>query len=79
MKTYTFTIVIEKEPEDPGYYAHCPALPGCFGAGDTVEATLDDMKLAMAQHLDAMVARGERIPVNVARPTLAEVTLEVPA
>jgi hypothetical protein len=30
MKFYSFQIVIEKEPEDEGYYAYSPTLPGCF-------------------------------------------------
>jgi hypothetical protein len=28
MKFYSFQIVIEKEKDDPGYYAYSPALPG---------------------------------------------------
>jgi len=37
MKFYSFQIVIEKEKDDPGYYAYSPALPGCFSNGKTVE------------------------------------------
>ena len=29
MRFFNFEIVIEKEPEDPGYYAYSPTLPGC--------------------------------------------------
>ena len=79
MKTYTFTIVIEKEPDDPGYYAHCPALPGCFGAGLTVEEARENMKQAIAQHIESLRAHGEEIPGDVGDPTITEVTLEVPA
>lgn len=79
MRQYTFTVVIEKEPADPGYYAHCPALPGCFGAGATVEETVEDMRLAIAQHVAALLEEGETIPDDAGRPTITEVTLEVPA
>ena len=37
MKFYSFQIVIEKEPEDEGYYAYSPTLPGCFSNGRTIE------------------------------------------
>ncbi len=79
MKQYTFTIVIEKEPEDPGYFAHCPALPGCFGAGDTIDETLEDMRAAIALHVESLVEHGDNIPTDTGYPTIAEVTLDVPA
>jgi predicted RNase H-like HicB family nuclease len=79
MNRYTFTIVIQKEPEDPGYYAHCPALPGCFGAGLTVEETVEDMRAAMALYIESLVDHDEQIPADTGQPTIAEVTLDVPA
>jgi predicted RNase H-like HicB family nuclease len=79
MKSHTFTIVIEKELEDPGFYAHCPTLPGCFGAGLTVEETVEDMRAAIALYLEDLIEHGEPIPVDVGQPTIREVTLDVPA
>lgn len=79
MKSYTFTIVIEKEPDDPGYYAYCPALPGCFGTGMTIDETKEDMKKAIALHLESLLAHGDPVPEFRDEPTIAEVTLEVPA
>ena len=35
MRFYNFEIVIEKEPEDEGYSAYSPSLPGCFSNGRT--------------------------------------------
>jgi len=37
MRFYSFQIVIEKEPEDEGYYAYSPTLPGCFSNGRSIE------------------------------------------
>ncbi len=37
MRSFDFQIVIEKEIDDPGYLAYCPALQGCFSNGATVE------------------------------------------
>ena len=39
VKFYDFEIVIEKEPEDAGYFAYSPSLPGCFSNGLTIEET----------------------------------------
>jgi len=39
MQFYSFEVVIEKEPEDEGYFAYSPTLPGCFGNGKTIEET----------------------------------------
>jgi hypothetical protein len=39
MRYYAFEIVIEKEPDDAGYLAHSPTLPGCFSNGRTIEET----------------------------------------
>lgn len=35
MSEYQFTVVIE--PDERGYHAFVPALPGCHSFGDTVE------------------------------------------
>lgn len=79
MKQHTFTIVIEKEPEDPGFYAHCPALPGCFGAGLTIEETVEDMRAAIALYLEDLVEHGEEIPADAGQPMIREVTLDISA
>jgi hypothetical protein len=36
MKFYSFQIIIEKEPEDEGYFAYTPTVPGCFSNGKTI-------------------------------------------
>lgn len=57
-----FEIVIEKEPEDEGYFAYCPALPGCFSNGKTIEETERNMREAIQQHVAALLAHGEAVP-----------------
>ena len=61
MRFYSFEIVIEKEPEDEGYFAYSPTLPGCFGNGRTIEDTKRNMRQAVQQHLEALLAHGEPI------------------
>jgi predicted RNase H-like HicB family nuclease len=59
MKFYSFQIVIEKEPEDEGYYAYSPTLPGCFSNGRTVEEAKRNIREAIEQHLAALLAHAQ--------------------
>ena len=43
MRFYSFQIVIEKEPEDEGYFAYSPTVPGCFSNGKTIEEARRNM------------------------------------
>jgi predicted RNase H-like HicB family nuclease len=54
MQYFHFEIVIEKEPEDDGYFAYSPTLPGCFSNGKTLEETKQNIREAMTQHLDSL-------------------------
>lgn len=59
MKFYSFEIVIEKEPEDDGYLAYCPALPGCFSNGLTIEETKKNIREAIQLHLESLPAHNQ--------------------
>lgn len=78
MRYYTFEIVIEKEPEDPGYFAYSPTLPGCFSNGATIEEARLNMREAVQGHLEALMARGDDIPQNDAIVHVEELTVGVP-
>jgi antitoxin HicB len=78
MKFYSFSIVIEKEEEDPGYYAYSPDLPGCFGAGRTVEETKESMRRAVELHIESLLAHGEPIPQNKKLVHVEELTVGMP-
>jgi predicted RNase H-like HicB family nuclease len=56
MKFFNFEVVIEKEPEDEGYFAYCPGLKGCFSNGPTIEATRRNIREALVQHVQACLA-----------------------
>ena len=62
MKSYSFAVVIEKEPEDPGYLAYSPTLAGCVSSGDTVEETRANMREALQQHVETLLEDGLPIP-----------------
>ena len=78
VKTYSFAIVIEKEPEDPGYFAYSPTLPGCFGNGPTIEATRANIREAIQQHLESLIAQGEVVPQSLDSVHVEEMTLSLP-
>lgn len=54
MRFYNFEIVVEKEPEDAGYFAHSPTLPGVFSNGLTIKETRRNIRDAIQQHLAAL-------------------------
>ena len=65
MTFYTFEIVVEKEPEDDGYAAYSPTLPGCFSNGKTIEEAKRNIREAIQQHLGSLLAHGQQVPQNV--------------
>jgi predicted RNase H-like HicB family nuclease len=63
MKTYRFSIVIEKDEEDEeGYFAFCPELQGCYTQGDTYEEVLENIKDAIQLHVNDRLDNGEKVP-----------------
>lgn len=78
MKYFTFEVVIEKEPEDAGYFAYVPDLPGCVTGGLTFEETRENMRDALALYLESLLA--DNLPVPQ-RPGVVreQITLAVPA
>ena len=40
MSEYTYTIILEPDPEEGGYTVTVPALPGCVTQGETIEEAI---------------------------------------
>ena len=78
MKFYSFQIVIEKEPEDDGYSAYSPTLPGCFSNGKTIEAAKRNIREAIQQHLESLRAHAQPIPQEDRMVHVEELTVGVP-
>jgi predicted RNase H-like HicB family nuclease len=66
MRFYSFQIVIEKEPEDEGYYAYSPTLPGCFSNGKSIEAARRNIREAIEQHIASLMLHRQPIPQDMA-------------
>ena len=60
MKTYRFSVIIEKDLE--GFFAFCPELQGCYTQGDSYEETLFNIKDAIRLHLEDRLENKEEIP-----------------
>lgn len=65
----TFAVVIEEA--DHNYSAYVPDLPGCVATGASPEAVLDEIRAAIAFHLEGLAADAE--PQPPLRSTVATV------
>jgi predicted RNase H-like HicB family nuclease len=63
METYRYTIVIE--PDEGGFHAFVPSLPGCHSYGKTLDEARLNIKEAISLHLDCMREDGESIPKSM--------------
>ncbi len=57
-----FSVIIEKDKDEYGYYARVPALQGCYAQGETFEEALENIKDAARLHLDDLTESGQEIP-----------------
>jgi len=55
-----FYVVIEKDED--GYYAHIPAIQGCYAQGDTYEDALAAVREALMLILEDLKKTGQEIP-----------------
>ena len=66
-----YLIIIEKTKT--GFGAYSPDLPGCVATGRTRGQTARRMRTAMAMHVEAMRADGEKLPPAVTKGEYVEV------
>lgn len=69
MSKLYYVAVVERAAD--GFGAFFPDLPGCIGAGDTVQAALANAESALALHIAGMREDGDRLPVPSAPDTIA--------
>jgi len=62
ISSYQFTVVIE--PDEEGFHAFVPALPGCHTFGSTLDEARTNIEEAISLHLESMLEDGECIPVE---------------
>ena len=59
---HTYTVVLEYDPDAPGYSVRVPALRGYYSQGATVEQALAHAKEAIAGQRGALEQIGAPIP-----------------
>jgi predicted RNase H-like HicB family nuclease len=76
----SYTLEIEHHPEDNGYLARFPALPGCQTWGETYEEAIKHAEDALALYIDVMIEDNEPLPVDSGGPgpVALSVTIRVP-
>jgi len=60
MQRYAFSIHLTPESEG-GYSVTCPALPGCYSQGETIDDAIANIREAIALTIEDMVAHGESV------------------
>ena len=78
MKFDSLQIIIEKEPEDEGYFAYTPTVPGCFSNGRTIEDAKRNIRQAIEQHLASMLEHSQLVPQNDRLVYVEEMTVAIP-
>lgn len=59
-----YVIAIEPGTDDQAFGVAVPDLPGCFSAGDTVEAAIDNAREAIEAWAEAVLDDGGEIPAQ---------------
>ncbi len=70
---YHFSAIVGHDVD--GYWARCPELQGCYAQGDTYEEALNNLREAVALHVEDRLSCGEDIPRVEA---ISLITIEVP-
>lgn len=60
--TRRFIAAVFVDPEDGGYVATVPGMPGVVGQGETEEEAYEDVTKGLEFHLKSMAEFGEEIP-----------------
>ena len=57
-----YAVVIEKS-KDGSWWAYVPDLPGCTSAGDTADEARQNVREAIALHIESLKVHNEPVPV----------------
>lgn len=84
IKSYTYTVHIHPaDPDEGGYWAEVPALPGCNTQGETLDEVIAHAHDAIRVYLMMSLRHGDPIPEERppknGRPMKALVRVESPA
>ena len=76
MKVYDFKVLLEPDEEVGGYVVTCPALPGCYTQGDTIDEALENIKEAIMLCLEDLQA--QQLPfIDMSKTLISSVAVAV--
>jgi predicted RNase H-like HicB family nuclease len=58
----SFVAIIE--PDEGGYHAYVPSLPGCHTFGDTIDEARRNLLEAVELHIEVLREHGDPVPVE---------------
>ncbi len=76
---YHYAILLRSDPEQGGYWATVPALPGCRSQGDTLEEAIGNAREAIHLYINTLISEGEPIPEEDAGAQAVTIDIEAPA
>jgi antitoxin HicB len=68
MSQFSYTIILEPDPDEGGYTVTVPTLPGCVTQGETLEEAIAMAKDAIRLYIETLLAEGEPIPQEHEHP-----------
>ncbi|MFL5586141.1 MAG: type II toxin-antitoxin system HicB family antitoxin [Ktedonobacteraceae bacterium] len=68
MSEYSYTIILEPDPDEGGYTVTVPALPGCVTQGETIEEAIVMAKDAIRLYIETLIAEGQPVPLEHEHP-----------
>jgi antitoxin HicB len=68
MRALDFKVLLDPDEETGGYVVTCPALPGCYSQGDTIDEALANIREAILLCLEDMQA--QNLPISDMSRTL---------
>ena len=68
MSEYTYTIILEPDPDEGGYTVTVPVLPGCVTQGETIEEAIVMAKDAIRLFIETLIAEGQPVPQELEHP-----------
>ena len=61
MEIYDFKVILEPDESIGDYVVSCPALPGCYTQGDTIDDALENIREVILLCLEDM--RTQNLPI----------------
>jgi antitoxin HicB len=72
-REYTYTVLLDPDPDSGTWTVTVPALPGVVTQGDSIEDAIVQAREAIQVHIEGLLADGEPVPEERQRPQMVTV------